>query len=336
MRVGVVGINHKLASLELREVLARCCRQLFGIDSLLFSEQQFVFLSTCNRTEIYFSSVDLAQTHSYILQLLRAVVDEDFEQKIYSFFGIDCFMHLVRVTAGLDSALVAETEIQGQVCMAYQQAMARSTLAKEQHFIFQKALHLGKTVRHRHLNQYGRLSLEAALWQLCRQRVEHPCELTFLCLGASQTNRRILSYLQAKGCCSLYLCNRSLDHAEALAETVGAVVIPWEMRHQWREYQVVITATTAPHWLLYDSADVKMITQIAFDLSVPRNIQPDIGKKIDLFDIDQVQMHVQEQQSNRQQAVIAAESYLENTVQRHYVAWQKRMENTALFSCGVA
>src|SRR5262245_52879886 len=103
MRFGVVGINHKLADLKLREKLAKACQNRF-LSSSFHGDHHFVLLSTCNRTEFYFSSDDLAETHSYLLRILRQDVEDDFDQKLYTYFGTDCFLHLTRVTSGLDSA----------------------------------------------------------------------------------------------------------------------------------------------------------------------------------------------------------------------------------------
>src|SRR4051812_9744096 len=120
MRVGIVGINHKLADLKLRERLAKACQKRFGPFQAVHGDHHFILLSTCNRTEVYFSSDDLAATHSYLLSILRTDVEEEFDHKLYSYFGTDCFSHLTRVTSGLDSAIIAETEIQGQVKTAYE------------------------------------------------------------------------------------------------------------------------------------------------------------------------------------------------------------------------
>src|SRR5436853_2688901 len=109
MRVGVVGINHKLADLKLREQLAITCLKRFGPSQSVHSDHHFIVLSTCNRTEVYFSSDDLAMTHSYLLSILRLDVDEEFDHKLYSYFGVDCFSHLAKVASGLDSAILAET-----------------------------------------------------------------------------------------------------------------------------------------------------------------------------------------------------------------------------------
>lgn len=147
MRVGVIGINHKLANVQLRERLAKVCQRRFVAGSCIHSDHTFVLLTTCNRTEVYFASEDLTATHSYLLQILRDDIEDEFDQKVYSYFGYDCFLHSSRVTAGLDSAIIAETEIQGQVKEAYESASEHISLPSELHYLFQKALRIGKKVR---------------------------------------------------------------------------------------------------------------------------------------------------------------------------------------------
>src|SRR5689334_5882365 len=137
MQIGLLGINHKLATIPLRESIAKAFLKRFSMGRTV---AQSVLLLTCNRAEIYFSGEDLASLHQDLLQTLREEVDEEFEQKCYSFFGRDSFLHLAHVTSGLDSAVLYETEIQGQVKCAYETAKMSSSLSKELHFLFQKCL----------------------------------------------------------------------------------------------------------------------------------------------------------------------------------------------------
>ncbi len=103
LRVGVIGINYKTADLSLRETFARISERISG-ERALFLNHPTVLLSTCNRTEIYFSGEDLAEVHSDLLSFFRPYLNEPFEHLLYAYFGIDCFSHLSRVTSGLDSA----------------------------------------------------------------------------------------------------------------------------------------------------------------------------------------------------------------------------------------
>ena len=91
MRIGVVGINYRLAELKLREALARTCQRRFAPSNIHPAEHTFILLSTCNRTEVYFCSDNLTESHSYLINILRNDIDEEFDQKLYAFFGSDCF-----------------------------------------------------------------------------------------------------------------------------------------------------------------------------------------------------------------------------------------------------
>src|SRR5271154_332014 len=107
LRVGIMGINYKTSDLSFREKFSRVAEKLSG-ERALFFKHPTVLLSTCNRTEIYFSAEDLAEAHSDLLAFFRPHI---LEQRLYAYFGIDCFAHLSKVAAGLDSAIIAETEI---------------------------------------------------------------------------------------------------------------------------------------------------------------------------------------------------------------------------------
>lgn len=138
LRIGVIGLNHKTAHLALRETFARAALRLQNEMGLFFPHATIV-LSTCNRTEIYFSSPDLSECHSELLSFLRSEhLDEPFEHRLYSYFGIDCLSHLCLVASGLDSAIVAETEIQRQVKMSYLRSSERAQLPSSLHFLFKK------------------------------------------------------------------------------------------------------------------------------------------------------------------------------------------------------
>jgi len=139
MRIAVLGINHKSSDLELREQLARVVQRSLLGESPIAEKLGLVVLSTCNRTEIYFSQEDLAAAHTELLAHLRSEIPVPFEHKLYSYFGADCFTHLALVTAGLDSLIPCETEIQRQVKMAYAHGCLYRKLPSAVHFLFQKS-----------------------------------------------------------------------------------------------------------------------------------------------------------------------------------------------------
>jgi len=317
MRFGVVGINHKAASLNIRELFAHCCLKRFGSRFQLHLRHAFVLLSTCNRTEIYFSSDDLALTHVYILQIPRSEVPEaELDQLLYSFFDEDCLKHLSRVTSGLDSAILGETEIQGQVKAAYQQASNYARLPKDLHFLFQKGLKNGKLVRTHFPTVRGIPDIEHALLALTNEKIQ---EGPILFVGASKINLKILSFFKNKGLPQLTLCNRTDERAELSSEHYGVQMLPWGELSNWKDYEMVIFGTKSPRYListgLLPSIEDK---KLLIDLSVPRNVDPALGHHplIDLFNIDQIH-HILDQRRGRIATQLeTADELLSTSIQR--------------------
>lgn len=292
MRVGVLGINHKLADLKLRELLAKTCQRRFGPETSIQDKHNFILLSTCNRTELYFNSDDLATTHSHLLGILRNDVCEEFDQKLYSYFGQDCFLHLCRVTAGLDSALVGETEIQGQVKSAYEYAIKYHQLPFELHYLFQKSLGIAKKVRSALPTKPGLPDIEHAIFQTGNYLFENPQQAKILFIGASDINQKILGFLKNKNLPEIYLCNRSREKGTIIANKHDVPLVNWEELDRWHTYDWIILGTRAPDHLL----SLKHIPQslnskkLIIDLSVPRNADPLLSRhpNVTLLNIDQI------------------------------------------------
>ena len=272
--VGVIGINHKTADLPLREAIARAAENLRGEKAIFFSCPT-VLLSTCNRTEIYFSGEDLGQIHSDLLALLRSQVPLEFEHCLYSYFGTDCFAHLCRVTAGMDSAIYRETEIQHQVKLAYGTS---KFLSQPLHFIFQKALKVGKNVRSEvHVNHTP--SLYNTLWQLAvwkKRRV--------LIVGYSDINRGLISYLQHKGVLDLTLSTR--DPSRVFVSQVR--VLGRDAIKKWQRYDVIVSGSKSEEYLITGSGSPH---HVIFDLSVPRGVDPDVGARV--YNIEELNQRIE-------------------------------------------
>lgn len=314
MRIGILGINHKSADLCQRELLAKACQRRFGSENLFHTRYAYVLLSTCNRTEIYFSSSDLANTHTELLAILREEIEEEFEHCVYSYFGSDCFFHLACVTAGIDSAFVGETEIQGQVKRAYEQAALTRSLSSELHFLFQKCLKIGKQVRSREL-----LSLDEAILQAGNNLFEdlHACDILFV--GLSEINHKIFNRFKQKGLCNITFCNRTI---EKLKKLVGIKFLPWERLGEWHSYDITIFGTRAPDFLVKDSPPSQK-KRLIIDLSVPRNVDPRIGRDVMLLNVDQLNRMI-----DRKRRLKAAEigrletQVIEGAVERQLAAFR--------------
>ena len=329
MRVGVVGINHKLANVQLRERLAKACQRRFVPGNSIHPDHIFVLLTTCNRTEVYFTSEDLTATHSYLLQILRYDVEEEFDQKVYSYFGYDCFLHLARVTAGLDSAIIAETEIQGQVKAAYENALEYVSLPGELHYLFQKALRIGKKVRVEVPMGRGMPDLEHAIFNVGSYLFKnHEPEILFI--GASMVNQKILNFLKSKNFQNITICNRTLARAKTLATIPDLKVLEWSQMSNWHQYDWVIVGTKASDCILTRShlpLSCKR-QKLLIDLCVPRNIEPKLAcdPHISLLNIDQINriLRVRKQQMTH---VLSKAEHLVLTATKTHLDLFKEKEN---------
>jgi glutamyl-tRNA reductase len=330
MRIGVVGINYRLAELKLREALARTCQRRFGPGKIYHPGHTFVLLSTCNRTEVYFCSDDLTETHSYLINILRSDISDDFDQKLYSFFGTDCFHHLSRVTAGLDSAIVAETEIQGQVKIAYEKTTEQSQVPSDIHFLFQKSLQIGKKVRSKFPLQRGIPNLEHAILSAAANTADtEQKKPAILFIGASDINLKILNFLKSKGYNDITLCNRTWQVAKEYADTYNVKTLPWDDLQQWSNYDWIITGTKAQEPLITVEQLKTSFSgkKTLFDLSVPRNIDPAVAAdpRITLWNIDQLNSMLNSRRQKMNHLIQSAE-YLVATSTENYLSLFRQKE----------
>ena len=281
MRTGILGINHRLADLDLREVVAK------SVQILNHTSIPHILLSTCNRTEIYFEGDE----HSNILSLLD--LPEESLQRFYSFFDHDCFRHLCRVTAGLDSAVVGETEIQGQVKRAYEEANVM-------HELFQRALFVGKKVRSQLDLRPGLADTESIVADQVSQSFPKDCRLLFV--GDSEINAKIRERFVNRGYTQIETCNRTPKEG----------MRPWSHLEKWDSYDVAIFGTKAPGFVVKKRKLDRV--KLVIDLSVPRNVDPSINVK--RLYIDDVHKLCQERRHLKHHVVDRAEAMIEAEVSR--------------------
>ncbi|MBA3238566.1 MAG: glutamyl-tRNA reductase [Parachlamydiaceae bacterium] len=330
MRIGVLGINSKLADLLLRENLAKVCQRFFAANNALHGSHSIVLLSTCNRTELYFSSDNLAETHTYILNLLRQHILGEFDQKLYSYFGCDCFLHLCRVTTGLDSAIFGETEIQGQVKIAYEQTTEYIALPKELHYLFQKSLMIGKKSRTLLPAHSNLLGLEHAIFQAGEKRFKMHENPKILFVGASKINCKVLSYLKGKQLSSITLCNRTQQIAQDIADLYHVELLDWKEIASWHQFDWIIFGTKSNDYIFTQKALEMPFSgsKLLIDLSVPRNVDPRVSEdpRILLLNIDQLNSTLTERRQQMKDFLGQVEELISDFTQRHTLIFnQKRV-----------
>ena len=327
MRIGVLGINHKSADLSFREKVAKACYKRLNIESVCAEELSCVLLLTCHRTEIYFSSEDLAEAHSILLNILREEIIIPFEHKLYAYFGVDCFAHLAQVTAGLDSMIIAESEIQRQVKQAYEQTCLHYSLSSAMHYLFQKSLHLGKYLRSGDAFPQGQISIPKMIYALCLHVYGDVRNQKILIVGNSQINRKVLSYLKHKSVVHMALCTRSILSAQEMTRELRLQILDWSQLAQWGQYDIVICGTNAASFLI-QPMEQESRTRLIFDLGVPRNVDPKLGRhpSIALFNIDKLGEMMQQRQKTYEGEILQSQTLIQNKVNYYVAAFQEKAE----------
>ena len=325
LNVGVIGLNHKTASLLFREEMAKGASALSG-EKALFFPYPTVLLSTCNRTEIYFSAENLAEAHSDLLLFLRRYIETPFEHRLYSYFGLDCFAHLCRVAAGLDSAILAETEIQRQVKVAYERAAEYARLPASLHYIFQKGLKVGKEIRSQGAMSLGAPTLANAIWELAKGFLQGTRK-QILFVGYSEMNRALISYFYRKKIEGLTLCTRNPAAVRSPCRSVDRSEL-----HRWVEYDLILCASSSERYLVEGESKR---AHFIFDLSVPRNVDPRLGHaaNIRLYNIEELNQIIDQKQQAQSRDFERSEEFVwEKAVQLAHLYSENRLRLTNLSS----
>lgn len=329
MQIAVLGINHKQGNVGSRESFAKAFLRHFSMAQNL---KNVVLLLTCNRAEIYFGGdgKNLADLHQYILGELRREMPFEFEQKCYSFFGYDCFLHLAQVTSGLDSAILQETEIQGQVKQAYESAKTTTTLSSELHFLFQKCLRIGKIIRSSCFDAKKSPScLEEIILHTAKRHFQerYPAPLF---VGASEINLKIARFLKAHGVANLHFCNRTLVKAEEIATELQGTALPWsDLQARWSTFDWVISAVSHPAPLFLPARELSH-HRLLIDLAVPRNIHPEVPGH--LYNIDDLSREMQSRRELLDASVQEAHRRIVAMIEPLIVRFKERTEVASNFA----
>ena len=293
MKIGVIGINHKLAQIDLREKIALALNLVSQMLKFIDTDILHITLSTCNRTEFFFSSKDLTATHALIISLLRQKIAEEFEQKLYSFFGFDCFLHLCRVSLGLDSAIIGETEIAGQVKRAYEAARTAQNLNFDLHFLFQKNLAISKKIRSKFCQPPNlKFNQNDNFFYQIAKIIEQTSPQKTLIVGASEINKKIIARLSLERKQSLFICNRTNEKAAEIAKNQQINFWHWSELKSWPEFELIILGTNCNQYLITkpNIAIENIKTKLILDLGLPRNADPSLSSlSLKILDIDTLQ-----------------------------------------------
>ena len=336
MHIGVLGINHKSSELAFRELLAKVCYRLFAKESKIARDLCCVLLSTCNRTEIYFSAEDLAVAHTQILGYLRAEIKEEFENKLYTYFGSECFAHLASVTAGLDSIILGESEIQHQVKMAYETTALYYKLSSEMHYLFQKCLKIGKQIRSMGMLTLKQHSLPKIMCQIAEWVFSDLKDKEVMFIGNSEINRKVMAQFRVKQMNRMTLCTRGILSVQQELKEQGIRICDWSELPSWKQYDMIVCGTHHSDYLLSGKdlslstdreSDSMNSTKLIFDLSMPRTVDPLLSRYpfLTLFNVEELGKLIDQKSQHRLQEVDRAETLVWDLVHKQIETFtQKR------------
>jgi glutamyl-tRNA reductase len=335
-----LGVSHKTAPLDLRERLSLTEGSAVGaLRELTASEgiHEAAAISTCNRTELYLVVSDTVEAESTALGVLTRQAEippTDLLGHLYSRRGVEAADHLFRVTAGLDSMIVGEAEIQGQVKRAYELALVEGGTGPILNRLFRGALAAGGRVREEtQIGEKG-LSIPSVAVELARRTLGDLAERRVLVVGAGETAELVARALVARGVATVFVANRHYDRAIGLAQRFDGEAVRFEeLPAQLEEADIVLTATNSPHHIIErDGLAQVMATRegrplLLVDIAVPRDIEPacrELGG-VSLHDIDDVQQIAERNASGRQAEARRAEPIIAAELNR-FERWHASLE----------
>jgi len=335
-----LGLSHKTASLELRERLALTEGRAAGVMGELTGSEQVteaVIVSTCNRTEIYLVVNDAVEAESSALSLLSRQADirpTELIGHLYSLRASDAARHLFQVTAGLDSMIVGEAEIQGQVKRAYELSLVEGASGPILNRLFRGAIAAGGRVRNETKVGEKGVSVPSVAVELARLNLRDLSAARALVIGAGETAELVARALVNRGSETVFIANRHYDRAIGLADRFGGEAVRIEdLPAQLVEADIVISATNSPHHLVErdELADVMAARKgraiFLVDLSVPRDIDPACREipGVTVSNVDDIQTIVQRNTSGRDAEARGAEPIIEAELER-FERWLASLE----------
>lgn len=316
-----LGVNHQTASVALREQIAFNPERLTAI----FAEQQhaclndMVVVSTCNRTEVY----AMAEHADQVLGWLARANGLEVEQLIkhtYRYEDAQAITHLMRVASGLDSLMLGEPQILGQVKQALSLAKDASMVSPELNRIFEYAFYAAKRVRSETAVGSHAVSMGYAVAQLALQVFSQPEKLTVMVVAAGEMNSLVAKHLAEMKVAKILICNRSRERAEQLAQDIAhqvevEILEFSELAHHLHRADVISSCTGSLYQVLsYQVVKTALKKRryqqmLMVDLAVPRDIDPKVASLdgVYLYGVDDLQGVIDENLAQRRQAAVEAE-----------------------------
>jgi glutamyl-tRNA reductase len=300
MSIILVGLNHKSSPLEIREKVSLSRNQIFQISKKLKSARSIfgsAILSTCNRTEFYLNVGSAVLGLNEAIEIISnksGILVDELESYLYVKKNKDAVQHLFFVAAGLDSMILGESQIQGQVQDAYEIALDAEISDSIINTLFMNALTVGKRVRTETQIDRESVSISSAAVSLAKRFYNGLEDKVVLVLGAGETSELTTRHLISNGIKNFIVANRTYARAEKLANELGGMAIRFDALFEYIDYaDIIISSTASPKYLLTkDLLNSYLVNRkkelLLIDIAIPRDISPELEDYscITLYDID--------------------------------------------------
>ncbi|MBI5399663.1 glutamyl-tRNA reductase [Candidatus Saganbacteria bacterium] len=330
MNLHLLGLNHKSAPVEIREKVAITASRLKEALSSFSAHNKsgkVIILSTCNRTEIYTVSHNFDDSLNFFENYFQIWLSE-VDKYLYRFTGEKAVEHLLRVASGLDSMIVGEGQVLGQVKEAFSLASEMGTTASFLNSLFNRAISCGKRSRTETSITRGAVSVGGAATELARKIFGDLESRQVLIIGAGKMSEAAAKYLKCK---AIFVSNRTFLRAEELAAEVGGEAIKFDQLDEYLAIcDIVITSTAASHYIINKPRIQNVLIQrdhnplFLIDIAVPRDIDPRVGElaQVYLYDIDDLNAVAAENLHGRQIEIPKVEKIIAEEKEK-FLTWQK-------------
>jgi glutamyl-tRNA reductase len=325
-----IGLSHRTSPVEVREKFAFSEAEIPATLEELRRRglvTEGVIVSTCNRMELY--AVTAGSEHEALENIRRFLAEKrNYENalngELYLYSEPNSLEHLFKVACGLDSMLLGETEILGQLKKAYELALQHKHTGARLNKAFQRAFNVAKHLRTSTNIQRGSVSVASAAVELAEKIFSNLDEHHVMVIGAGDTSEKTARALLSRGAKSLIVSNRSFERASALAQELGGKAVSFDTwAAEFQNIDIVISSTSAPHYVL-DREKLEPIMKarrnrplLLIDIAVPRDIDPEVNflESVYLYNIDDLQAIADNYLKQRQEEIAKCEAYIREKAQ---------------------
>jgi glutamyl-tRNA reductase len=346
MNILCVGISHQTANVEVRErfaipdsALAESLTRLSQVPGV----QESVLLSTCNRTEFYIVTQDSQFGIEHLFHDFYGAREIGELQHLFRLQALSSIRHLFRVASGLESMILGETEIFGQVKRAYEAAAKSGTTGRILNRLFQRAFHVGKHVRSATAITRGSVSVGSVAVDLAQQIFGELDGRKIMILGAGETSERTAWSFQSRGARQIFVSNRAFERASELAKAIGGRAVRFDQwEEEFRDLDILVSSTSAPHAIV-TKAKLEPVVRLRrdrplfiIDLAMPRDVDPAVHEMdgVYVYDLDSLQAIAGRTLEARKKEAEACDGLIEKHVQEFEI-WLSRINERAIVQAAI-